>query len=177
MSRIVLPDPEKMTPEQRRQYDRFPSNLARALVMTTPDLASHVLSIGVALRSAPLDAKLRELVILRVAKLSSSAYETMQHFDVAKDVGWTVDEIAAIEAGKTGSFDQRTSAVLQFTDECFTKHSVSDNTFRDIRGVLTESEIATLALLIGQYALTAIFVNTIKLDLDSQPTSWAALTS
>jgi alkylhydroperoxidase family enzyme len=177
MARIALPDPESMTVDERTQYDSFPSNLARALVCASPDLASHVLGIGGAFRKSRLDPKLRELVILRVAKLSSSAYERMQHLDIAKEVGWSDEEIAAIEKGDVSVIDERARAVLGFTDECFENFRVSDTTFESTRAVLSQPEIATLVLLIGQYVLTAIFVETLDIDLDSHATSWKALIS
>ena len=68
-----------MAPEEKAQYDRFPSNLTRALLLVDRRLAEAAPNLANALRASPLDERLREAVILRVAALHGSAYERMQH--------------------------------------------------------------------------------------------------
>ena len=102
MARIPLVAVETMTPEQRAQYDRFPSNLTRALLVVEPRLARALPELANALRASGFDRKWREGVILRVAALSGSAYERMEHLEQAQKVGWRTAEIAAIEAGDAG---------------------------------------------------------------------------
>jgi alkylhydroperoxidase family enzyme len=98
MSRISLISLAQMTREQKAQYDRFPSNLTRGLLLLDQRLAGALPNLANALRASSLDAKIREAVILRVAALHHSAYERMQHFDQARHVGWSDREIDAIES-------------------------------------------------------------------------------
>lgn len=96
---MPLVRPEDMTPEQREQYDWFPSNLTQGVLLAQQRLAGALPSTATALRTLGLDPQLREGIILHVAELSSSPFEGMQHLDQAGKTGWTETEISAIEAG------------------------------------------------------------------------------
>ncbi len=134
MSRIALVRVEEMTPEQREQYDRFPSNLTRGLLLTERRLAKALPEVANALRTSGLDPRLREAAILRVAMRCGSAYERMQHLDQARMVGWTETEIAAIEAGELSGKPRDLAALLAFVDGCVAAPRVSDAVFASARG-------------------------------------------
>ncbi len=90
MSRIPLVDPDHMNEQQRQQYDRFPSNLTRGLLLADQRLSEALPNLANALRASSLDAKVREAVIVRVATLLDSAYEQMEHAGQVKKVGWSI---------------------------------------------------------------------------------------
>lgn len=83
MARIILPEVDSLTPEQQVLYQRFPANLTRALLRIGACTDGY-LTLGASFRQGHLCAKDRELVILRVAALSHSAYERMQHVEIAR---------------------------------------------------------------------------------------------
>jgi len=56
MSRIELINEKNMTPEQKAQYDKFPSNLVRGLLKTR-NLTEGYGALGAALRYTELSAK------------------------------------------------------------------------------------------------------------------------
>lgn len=58
-----------------------------------------------------MSKKDRQLVILRVAALSGSAYERMQHLPIARRAGWSYEQIAAIEAGDQITLGEHASAI------------------------------------------------------------------
>ncbi len=172
MSRIPLVRVEDMTPDQRKQYDRFPSNLTRGLLLTDQRLATVLPGSANALRTSGLDPKLREGVILRVAALSDSAFERMQHLGEAKKTGWTDEEIAAIEAGDTSGKLGVFTPVLAFVDECVATARVSDLTFEKVEALLSGRELATLIILIGHYMTVARFIDILGIELDPEPSNW-----
>lgn len=99
MARMKLVSVTEMTDEHRAQYDRFPSNITRALLLLDQRLADALpnltqLSPG----ASSLDAAIRKAVILRVAAVQHSAYERMQYLDQARKVRWSDSEIASIES-------------------------------------------------------------------------------
>ena len=57
MSRIPLVSIADMTEEQRAQYDRFPSNLTRALLLMDGALAGALPNLANALRTSSLDPR------------------------------------------------------------------------------------------------------------------------
>jgi alkylhydroperoxidase family enzyme len=168
MTRIDLPSPDRMSGPDRRQYNRFPSNLVRALLKTRGCTAGF-LDLGFALIDANVDTKRRELVILRIAALSDSAYERMQHLPPARKAGWSDADISAIETGQSDHLDPADGALLRFVDECVRDVRVSNLTFAEIRKFLSDQEIAEATLLIGYYMMTARFLETLKVDLDDAP--------
>ena len=171
MARIELIKEENMTPEQKAQYERFPSNLSRGLLIAK-NLYEGYAALGAALRYTDLSAKDREFVIVRVGYMSKSEYELMQHKNLALGQGWTTDDIAAIAQNNLEHFDKRMSTILKFVNECVENIKVSTDTFKAAREYLSEGEIAELTLLIGHYMMTARFLETLEIDLDDAPTSW-----
>lgn len=172
MARLPLVRDEDMTPEQRAQFARFPSNLTRAVLLAPPRLAQAVPEVANALRASGLDAKLREGAILRVAHLCGSAYERMQHLDQARLAGWRDEEIAAIEGDDAPGFDGAPAAVFRFIDECVRAVRVSDATFAAVQAILPPRDIATLLLLVGHYMSVARFAATLGIELDDRPDAW-----
>lgn len=172
MSRIRLPDVNTLTDERKEQYRLFPSNLVRALLVTTGSTGGY-LSLGASFPAGKLDNKDREMIILRVGALSGSAYERMQHLPLALKAGWSEVDIEKIEKGTpTG---EREKAILAFVDECVRNVKVSHDTFNRIRPYYDETQIAELTLLIGHYMMTARFLETLEVDLDESATSWDAV--
>ena len=161
-----------MTAEQREQYDRFPSNLTRALLLMDPRLSRALPETANALRASQLDPALREAVILRVAALNDSAYERMQHFDQARKTGWSEKQIAAIEAGDRAALPDALSSVLAFAEEIVISPHVQNATFADARAVLTDRDLSTVIALIGHYMTVARLTGALEVDLDAQPDSW-----
>ncbi len=174
MARMELVRVEGMTPDQRAQYDRFPSNLTHALLLTEGRLAKALPEVANALRASGLDAKLREALILRVAALSGSAYERMQHLDQARKLGWSDAEIAAIEWGDLSALPTELAAVLPFVDECVATPHVSNRAFAEARAALSSRDLATVILLVGHYMTIARFTGTLEIELDATPDPWTA---
>lgn len=165
MARIELSDDSTFNDAESAQYSRFPANLTRALLRTGGCTAAY-LDLGIALRSTNLDAKQYELVILRVAALSHSAYERMQHVEPARQAGWSDVEIAAIEQGDETLLDSHSAALLAFVDDCVRNVRVSDQSFIGVQKYLSEGAVADATLLVGFYMMTARFLETLDVDLD-----------
>lgn len=172
MSRIKLPDVESMNEGQEEQYLRFPSNLIRGMLVTTCSTKPYI-SLGSSFPAGKLPDKDREMVILRVGALSSSAYERMQHFPLALKAGWNEDDIVKIEKGELAS--EREKAILDFVDECVRDVKVSSGTFNRVRQYYDDTQMAELTLMIGHYMMTARFLETLEIDLDGEATSWEAV--
>lgn len=174
LTHIPLVRIEDMTPAQREQYDRFPSNLSRALLLADQRLAGALPSLANALRASALDPKLREGVILRVAALSGSAYERMQHLGQAEKAGWTAAEIAAIKAGDRVRLPADFAAPLAFVDACVAAPRVPDDVFGATSAVLPPRDLVTVILLVGHYMMVARLLATLDVELDPAPDNWAA---
>lgn len=174
MSRIPLVQVEDMTQEQRTQYDRFPSNLSRALLLVEQPLAGALPKLANALRASSLDPAFREAVILRVAALCGSSYERMQHIGQAEKMGLTAADIAAIESGDDQDLSPDLAAVRAFVDACVASPRVPDKAFEAALAILPPRDLVTVILLVGHYMMVARLLATLDVELDPTPDSWTA---
>jgi alkylhydroperoxidase family enzyme len=161
-----------MNEEQRQQYERFPSHLTQALSLCAPRLAQAIPNLANSLRASGLDAKIREGAILRVAALTQSAFERMQHLDEVRKKGWTDADIAAIERGDALALPPSFAPLLGFVDELVAGTRVSDAMFAMVRAQLSDRDVATLVLLVGHYLMMARFLDTLDIELDAAPSRW-----
>ena len=169
MPRIPLVRIEEMTAEEKAQYDRFPSNLTRALLLAGRPLAQAPPDLANALRASSLDPRVREAVILRVAALHGSAYERMQHLDQARQAGWSDEDITGIE---TSAPPTELATLMRFVDECVGTGDVSTAIFDIVLADLGGRDLATLLLLIGHYMMIARFTRVLRVELDEHADSW-----
>jgi alkylhydroperoxidase family enzyme len=166
MSRIPFPETETIPESAARQVERFPLNLTRML-LHEPDAVGPYIDLAFALlKRGHLNPKLRELVILRVASLSGSTYEKIQHLPAARKAGATDAEIASAESGHPAGLDSGTALAFRFAEECARDVKVSEATIVEARSRFSPPEIAELTLLVGFYMMTARFLETLGVDAD-----------
>jgi alkylhydroperoxidase family enzyme len=172
MSRIPLTDVSSLTGTRREQYERFPSNLTRAILLLDDRLARSLPETANALRASELDPAWREALILRVAALTNSAYERFQHLDQAHAAGWTDEEIADIEQGRLHKLPADIAIVLAFADECVADTRVAADTFAAALDVLGDRRLVTVIVLIGHYMTVARLTGVLEIELDDSPDTW-----
>src|SRR5438309_8200044 len=111
MARIPYADPQRLPQPAREALEAVPPlNVFRMMANAETAFRPWMRWGGVLLNDLALDPVLRELAILHVARLTPHAeYEWVQHVAIARSVGATEEQVAAIERGDV-------SAEL-FTDE------------------------------------------------------------
>jgi alkylhydroperoxidase family enzyme len=170
MARIPYVEPENASPEVREILERLPVKLNIFKIMAHAETSFRpLLTLGTSiLGQQKLDARLRELAILRVAKLSSAEYEWVQHVPIARHTGASDAEIDALEQGdiEAACFGELERAVLRFTDEVVRDVGTSDATFAAASKHLSNQEIVELILAIGFYMTVARLMETTRIDLD-----------
>jgi 4-carboxymuconolactone decarboxylase len=131
------------------------------------------------LEELELDPLLRELAILRVARLTPHAeYEWVQHVPIARAVGATEDQVAALERddAEAPCFSEAERAVLRFTTEVVEGARASDEAMNKLRTMLSPGEIVELLMVIGQYMMVARVMATTHMELD-EPAGPGALSA
>lgn len=122
---------------------------------------------GALLREGELDARLREIAILRVGLLSGAGYEVHQHRRIARKVGLADAKVAALEPGADVSpLDPIELQVLRFTDEVFHRVKAPDAMFAAMRTQLTTQALAELVLTIGFYMMVCRFLENFEVDIE-----------
>jgi 4-carboxymuconolactone decarboxylase len=126
-----------------------------------------------------LDPLLRELAILRVARLTPHAeYEWVQHVPLAKAAGASDEQVAALEADdvEASCFSDHERVVLRFTTEVVGDAQASDATLDQLSMVLSPREIVELLMVIGQYMMVARVMATTRMEID-EPAGPGALSA
>jgi alkylhydroperoxidase family enzyme len=170
MARLPYVDPATAAAPVREILEQLPVKLNIFRMVAHAETALRpFLGLGSAiLARQQLDPKLRELVILRVATLSPSRYEWVQHVPIARATGATEAQVAALERGDVegGCFDPLERAVLGFATEVLRDVRASDATFAALAARLSPREIVELVLTVGYYMLVARLLETTAVDLD-----------
>lgn len=171
MTRVTLTPIDEMTVAQREVYDKFQSNLTRALLLTKQSAAPH-LALGAAFTQGLLSDLDREVIVLRVAALRDSAFERSLHLHLALKAGLTADDINDIENGFVTRMPTGRAALVQYVDDCILQHAASDGSFTELSRFYTQNEIAEITHLAGHAALTAMYLASLQIPLDDDIASW-----
>jgi alkylhydroperoxidase family enzyme len=101
-----------------------------------------------------------ELVILRVAANCASHYEWHQHVLLGLRAGLPADRIAAVAEGPLASgWTPRQEALLRCCDELHAAHQLSDETWNELRAMLSDRDLVELLMLVGAYEGLAMTLN------------------
>ena len=115
------------------------------------------------------DPVLRELAILRVARMTPGAeYEWVQHVPILLAVGGTQEQVAALESDDVQAdvLGEDGRLVVRFTEQVVRDAAPDDETFAQMSARFTSAEIVQLLLVIGQYMTVARVMATAQIDLD-----------
>ncbi len=119
------------------------------------------------LTRSKLDPRLRELAILRTAKVSKSLYEWTQHVPIAKSTGVSDAQVDAIENWESAScFSDLDRLVLRFTDEVARNVKGGRDTLEALKKHMGAAEIVELVLSIGFWGMVARLLETTEVDLE-----------
>ena len=170
MARIPYPDPATAPPEVKELTQSLPPLNIFRMLPHAPTLLRGFAQLGTAILSrATLDARLRELVILRVAACSPAPYEWQQHEPIARACGASLDEIEALRRGDAAAacFGAREQALLRLTDDLLAGPRASDATLAAMREHFSDRELCEAILTVGYYMLVARFLETTGVDLEA----------
>ena len=108
-----------------------------------------------------------ELVILRVAHLCKSDYESAQHVRLARTAGLSRAEIERVPEGPDAAgWSPRQAALLRAVDELHATRDLSDDRWDELRDHLSETELIELPMLVGHYEMLAMTLNSLRVQPD-----------
>jgi len=162
--------PERVPPLAPGERDERQSALVAAAgaefgVYTTlvrnTDLFADFLPFGTRLLGqSTLGARVRELVILRVAWRCHAPYIWSHHEVIGRSAGLTDDDLTALTTETTET------PVLRAADELVADHRLSDPTWHAVADRYPPEQIIELCLLAGQYAMLAGTLNSLGVQLE-----------
>jgi alkylhydroperoxidase family enzyme len=170
MARLPYVDPATAPGHVRETLSKLPVslNIFRMMAHAEQDFRP-LIQLGTAiLGRQKLSAKLRELVILRVGRLSPAEYEWVQHVPIALACGASRAQIDALERGdiEASCFDETERTALRFATEVLRDVRASEATFTELSRLVTTQEVVELIVTVGYYMLIARLLETTAVDLD-----------
>jgi 4-carboxymuconolactone decarboxylase len=123
---------------------------------------------GKLLNGGSIDARQRELLILRTGWNAGSEYEWGQHVRIGRLAGLTDDEIerVATEPDADG-WSTADATLLTACDELCTDHMISDTTWAALAELLDTRQLVELTLLVGHYVMIAGMLNSLRVQRDA----------
>lgn len=172
MPRLPLLPLEDMPEKTRNMITGGKSELSgkniNKMVAHAEQSARHFMRLGNSLLTqAKLDARLRELAILRIATLCKSRYEWYQHEIMARQAGVPEEQITAISQGSDSSvFNDQERAVIRYTEEVTRNVKSSEESYLKLTKFLGHRELVELTLTIGFYNLVALFLENTGVEIE-----------
>jgi alkylhydroperoxidase family enzyme len=176
MARIPYFDVESASGRHAEFLDKLKPhlNIYRMLANSEAGLKGFTRMGNALLFRCELDPGLRELAILRVGRLSRTAYEVFQHERIAREAGVAEEKIAALRDStiEAPAFTDQEKAVLRFTDDVVRNIKATDRTLKPVQSLLTPGALVELTLTIGYYMMVCRFLETLGVDGEEGQSEW-----
>jgi 4-carboxymuconolactone decarboxylase len=177
MTRMPFPEIEKLSTEKQRAvgWPEKPVLNITKMSLHAPDALwrGHFALKQAAIKSTTLDPHLREVLILRTAKIAQSEYELHHHISISANLGFSPEKQRALLAGDYSDLTDEERTVAEFTD-CVARFEMTDATFARARSMFGEPLVMEMLILIASYWGTAMSAHALGLECDREPVrSWS----
>jgi alkylhydroperoxidase family enzyme len=171
MARIPPLPLDEAQPAVRTALERLPPLAVFATVANAQGSFVNWLRFGGdCLNGELFDAVLRELAILRVARMTPGAgYEWAQHVPILLAVGGTDEQVAALERDELDSpaLGEDGRLVVRFTSQVVSECTPDEQTYAAMSARFSNDELVQLLLVIGQYMMVGRIMATAQLEVDA----------
>ena len=176
LSRLPLLKREELDAQGRKLYDQAVSPASRTLVglrgpsgiwLHSPVLAEFLRAANQYLRfETALDRRLTELAILVTARELDNQFEWTAHEPAALREGLDPKIVDVVKRRKPVSrLGKREALIIDFGRELFRKRKLRSQTFARGVELFGQRGVLELAALMGNYAMTAVILNTVDQQL------------
>jgi AhpD family alkylhydroperoxidase len=143
-----------------------PLNVFRMVARTPASLSPFIQLARAVLLGGRVDAKLRELAVLRVAHVAGSRYVFQQHLALAKMVGVTEDQVAAVVAPAVTALDAAGNLVCRVADEITRDVRLSDEALAAAVARFGEGDATELILCCSYFNMVSRFLESTRVPVD-----------
>lgn len=165
---IPLPTDEELSVKEFKLLKGIPdANIFRAVANTTASLKPFLEFAGSILLQSKFDRRLRELAILRIATITSSKYEWVQHERIGRIVGLSDDEIARVSVdGPVRGFDEETQLVLDAAEDITLNIRLRDDLLEALLDRYGRVQTTELVLCVSYFNLVSRFLESARVPLE-----------
>jgi AhpD family alkylhydroperoxidase len=168
--KIPLPTNDELGPELSEMLAKLPPLNVFRMVAGAPRAVRPFMQLGAAVLSTALDARRREIAVLRVAHATGAPYEWAQHQQLARNAGLTEEEIDAIATEEpVSSLDEECNLLCRVADEVSRDVRLSDHALKQIIDRYGPREATELILLVSYYNMVSRFLESTRVELENEP--------
>jgi len=146
------------------------------VLLNHPRLAGSLNDLlAIMLWHGKLDARLRELAIMRIAWLTASEYEWTQHWRVAQGLGVSADDLLGVrEWPSYKGFGATEQAVLAATDDVVRDGEVSEHSWAACRQSFGADQAMLVELVtpISAWRMVASMLGSLRVPLEDDVAAW-----
>jgi 4-carboxymuconolactone decarboxylase len=117
--------------------------------------------------ASTLDARVREILILRIGWLTRAEYEYLAHVSLGKKAGLTDEELARIGRGPDApGWDPLDADLLRAVDELHKDAQIGNATYERLAAHFDAKQLMDLIAIVGCYGFLAMVLNTFRVQLE-----------
>jgi alkylhydroperoxidase family enzyme len=168
MARLTYADTESAPSSIRETLDRHPVVFLRMLAHAEGAFDTWMEYTTALLAESEVDPLLRELAILELSRLRGSEYQWLQHAALARAVGASPDQIAAIKEGREddSSLTEEQREVLRLSREITLEGEAGEEVVAAVAARLGPRQLVELVLVTGHWLAICSLVGTFGLQPD-----------
>ena len=157
----------RLQPLVRPGWDESTPNIL-GTIAHHPTLLEPFLGFAAALASrGVLPKRSAELLALRTAWNCRSSFEWGHHALYAREAGLGDDEIERIaKAPESTHWSAPDRALLRSADELHQQHTLNDDTWAELAGLLSEAQLVELVFVVGQYTMLSMLARATGVPLE-----------
>ncbi|RMF25700.1 MAG: carboxymuconolactone decarboxylase family protein [Deltaproteobacteria bacterium] len=168
--KIPLPTDAELAPDIRERLATLPPLNVFRMMANAPasfhalfDLATSILM------QSEFDARKREIAVLRVAHVTRSRYEWVQHVRVAEMTGVTAEEIDRIgQDGPVQGLDEESTLICRVADEISRDVRLSDEALEAIVSRYGVCQATELILCCSYFNMVSRFLESTRVELEDE---------
>jgi alkylhydroperoxidase family enzyme len=167
---IPLPTDDELEPRQRELLANLPPLNVFRMVAGARRALRPFLGLGTAVLNGPLDARRREIAVMRVAHATDARYEWVQHEQLGRNAGLTDAEIDAIATEEpVSSLDEEGNLISRVADEVSRDVRLSDDALELIVDRYGPREASELILLVSYYNMVSRLLESTRVEVEDEP--------
>jgi 4-carboxymuconolactone decarboxylase len=166
--RVPLPEDAALSDELRETLGRLPPlNVFRMMANAPASFRPWLDFAGSILLQSEFDARKREIAVLRVGHVTRAPYEWTQHVRIAKSVGVTDDEIAAIAVnGPVTGLDAEGNFLCRVADEISRDVRLGDDALAETLRRYGVRQTTELILCISYFNMVSRILESTRVELE-----------
>ena len=168
--RIPLPSDDELSEEVREVIANLPPLNIFRMVARLPQSFRPFLQLGGSLLGDPkIDARIREIAILRVAHVTRAPYEWAQHEVLGRNVGVSDTDIEAIRSDDPSeALGGEEALACRVADEISRDVRLSDETLALLLDRYEADQACSLILCVSYYNMVSRFLESTRVEIEAE---------